>query len=219
MSNGVKNFKMLRTFQAIIVAIGALNSIFTLISALSQYKVGVVVQAIIEVIVFAYIIIYTTVWYKKSDKYFNTLVYLVSFAILMNSLVAPDFFVTEMLLTLSFGLVLVFAQRMDSPEYAKKTIIIACMVAVLACIVIDLDKDNHVEAPPAEILYETKEIPAEGLPDAPADDIPAPPGEGYSNAFITFTKYVSHWCIPLMIGTIALSYCIRTSEDSDKKKD
>lgn len=223
-SNGTDGYKGLRVLQIILTLVGTINSVLTLVHAITSHlSVGFIVVGIAEVFAFVSIILYAGLFYKRGTQYFQGIIFTISVVILLVAVTASEFFVAEILYTMTYGLILVFGVKLANRNYASKVVAIACALSIAACIVSTVNKGVSApsQAPSPAII---EEVP---LPDDMAEDLPEDMGDGpvipapssrpeQGETFDLVAKYASSWCLPLMIGTLALSYQMQSKRKEVK---
>lgn len=206
--------KGLRIMQCVLILIGTLNSFFTLYHSITHHlSVGFIVVSISEVIAFIGIIIYAAFFYKKSIRVFRGLIFMISFVVMMVGITISDFFVVSIFYYMTYGLILVFGVKLDERKYASTVIALAIILSICGATVASLSKKNEMipapEMPAAmEEMPLSEDAPAEAIPMEKPSAAPIPGG-----VFMEVAKYATTFSIPLILGTLALSFHIQGKKE------
>lgn len=178
----------LNVLHGMLVIMGFVNAILTLVSTISQgHSTRFLLVAFAEVLAFIGIIFYAIRGRKEEDdKYFLGLVYALSGIILCVEMIAATNIAFITLMTIAFGLVLVFADNLENKKKARTIIFAVIVIVVIACFV-----EEYVQiAPPGasvESLVEPEILPSQ-------TDL----GRIGQNA--------SFWSVALLASTVGLAF-------------
>ena len=132
-NRGIGNGGLIYTVQAILVLAGLLLTIVTLIVALASRSGWPAIAGVLfSLVAYGSIAFYCLRGYRANDlRYYLGAVYGVATMLLFKSLVPLHTMLSQALITLGFGLLLVFAERINNRMQAKR-IIVAALVVLLA---------------------------------------------------------------------------------------
>lgn len=129
---------LLHTIQAAVVIAGLVLSLVALIVALVGGAPWPTIAAVLSTLVaFGAIVFYSFRGYLQQDtRYYLVSIYCVAAMLFFRSLVPGHTMLTEGLITLGFGALLIFAERMDNPQQAQMWLaVVLCLLVTEALIV------------------------------------------------------------------------------------
>ena len=137
-NKGIGNGSLMYTAQAILVLMGLLLTIVTFIVALvSKSGWPAIAGVFFSLTAYGSIAFYCLRGYQESDlRYFLCAVYGVATMLLFKSLVPLHTMMSQLFITLGFGLLLIFADRVDNKIQAKRIIIVTLAVLTLEAITV-----------------------------------------------------------------------------------
>ena len=123
---------------AVLVLMGLLLSVVTLIVAIASGGGWPSIAGMLATLVaYGCVIFYAWRGYRETDKrYFLGAVYGIAAMLFFKSLVPLHTMLSEALITLGFGLLLVFAERINKKNSARKVLLAALVVLVLEALVV-----------------------------------------------------------------------------------
>ena len=137
-NRGIGNGSLIYTVQAVLVLMGLLLTIVTFIVALAS-KSGwpAIAGTFFSLVAYGSIAFYCLRGYRETDlRYFLFAVYGVATMLLFKSLVPLHTMLSQLFITLGFGLLLVFAERVDNKIQAKRIIVATLAVLVLEAVTV-----------------------------------------------------------------------------------
>lgn len=178
----------LNVLHGLLVIIGLVNAVLTLAGAIILgQSTRFIFVALEEVLAFSGVIFYACRGRKEADdRFFLGMVYALSAIILCVQMIGATNIAFITLMTIAFGLVLVFAENLGNTRRARILIFAVIVLTIIACIV---EKLVHIGPPGVPVTNLTK---PEGLPDPSASGIVG--------------SYASFWSVPLLASTVGLAY-------------
>ena len=186
----VKANRFMNVMQCVLVGIGALNSLLTLYNSIARkMALAFVVTALVEVLAFAGIIQYASFGCRKEGRFFFAVIFATAAVVVFQQhQIQSD---TNILMTIAFGCLMVFAATLKDKTNARCAIMGAVFMLIAA-----------------GIMY-TVQISKMPVPPEMVGNLPAPKKD-----FLDLvSRYSSFWTSPLLAASVGFAYEVKCNRE------